>query len=95
MSKKIFGSLFFAIGIILEIFGLIGIILEILGSIGIILESLDFINNVSSGFFLIFIGIFLIILGLSMIVIGDGEDGYSPKEKVSKSFFDDETKENL
>lgn len=75
MSKKVFGGLFLAIGIILEIIG--------------------YVNDVSEGFGLIFIGTLLIILGLSMIVIGDGEDGYSPKEKVSKSFFDEDEKEDL
>ena len=75
MSKKIFGGLFLAFGIILEIIG--------------------YVNYVSEGFGIIFIGTLLIILGSSMIVIGDGEDGYSPKEKVSKSFFDEDAKEDL
>lgn len=74
MLKKIFGTIFFIIGVIFEIIG--------------------YANIESENAFEIVIGVFLIILGISMIVVGDGEDGYKPKEKISKTFFDNENGEN-
>lgn len=61
---------------------------------GVSLEVIGYISLDSDGISIIFFGTFFIVLGISLIVIGDGEDGYRPKEKISKSFFDSESGEN-